>query len=641
MDITKIYIENFKGIGKRVELSFSPLMLLFGANSAGKSSIIHALHYIREIFCEYHLSPDHIKTGADVINLGGFPNFVHNQDLNNDIKIGLQISEKGIVYDFYEIRSAMYLYYDEAAANFGRSEFWRNIPIPPSIKDMIIFYPTLPSLNYILEKHWGFFKMDYGPSKAERKMTKHIDKTYSKHPNIGTWIELVIGYDFERKTTYTKELILKDSIGMICKFTLTTENKLKVELASQHPIYWYAWIDNRMSFCIFESLKVLKRYYKIEKNKWIFTANIPEEYSGNRNIIEILEYFFDKADHSCTNVYTWGENWQGDLKLLIPLEETERARWLMKKRSELFKNPQSSDYEEVDAEYKQYSDADTRLKHAVNALSLFHICCFRILTHKIFHDFRYIGPVREKPDRNYIAPNYISNSRWANGLAGWDMICLADKSFVNKINQKLKTLEAGYQLTVKDTFLIPEEKLQLFVSAKSFNKIKDELSKLNIKKTIRIVPTDYKKKRKTGNNELLLTPNDVGEGVSQVLPILAANLDDSKCILIIEQPELHLHPKQQAGLGDIIIEGIRSGKKLLIETHSEHLILRILRRIRESSKSKKSIIRPTDLSVIYVERKNGQVEIFDMEIDDKGEFITPWPDNFFEQDFIERFGRDA
>ena len=94
-------------------------------------------------------------------------------------------------------------------------------------------------------------------------------------------------------------------------------------------------------------------------------------------------------------------------------------------------------------------------------------------------------------------------------------------------------------------------------------------------------------------------------------------------------------------MGDILIEGIKSGKTLVIETHSEHLILRLLRRIRESSGSKSPTLRADDLAVIYVERKRGQVEVFEMEVDDKGEFLTPWPDTFFEQDFIERFGNDA
>jgi len=136
-------------------------------------------------------------------------------------------------------------------------------------------------------------------------------------------------------------------------------------------------------------------------------------------------------------------------------------------------------------------------------------------------------------------------------------------------------------------------------------------------------------------------PQDVGEGVTQVFPIIVACLQEKKGMLILEQPELHLHPRQQAGLGDVLVEAKKLGKRLFIETHSEHLILRLLRRIRESSDMQNAVLTATDLSVIYVEQKDGEIELYNMEVDDKGEFLIPWPDTFFEQDFIERFGKDA
>ncbi|MGV2336848.1 MAG UNVERIFIED_CONTAM: AAA family ATPase [Planctomycetaceae bacterium] len=56
--ITSITIENFKGIRDRVKLEFPPITLLFGANSAGKSTILHALHYAREVFERHNLDVD-------------------------------------------------------------------------------------------------------------------------------------------------------------------------------------------------------------------------------------------------------------------------------------------------------------------------------------------------------------------------------------------------------------------------------------------------------------------------------------------------------------------------------------------------------------------------------------------------------
>lgn len=78
---------------------------------------------------------------------------------------------------------------------------------------------------------------------------------------------------------------------------------------------------------------------------------------------------------------------------------------------------------------------------------------------------------------------------------------------------------------------------------------------------------------------------DVGVGTSQVLPIILEAFAQENKLIAIEQPELHLHPALQTKLGDVFIESALGENKntFLLETHSEHLILRILRRIREST----------------------------------------------------------
>lgn len=97
--------------------------------------------------------------------------------------------------------------------------------------------------------------------------------------------------------------------------------------------------------------------------------------------------------------------------------------------------------------------------------------------------------------------------------------------------------------------------------------------------------------------------------------------DPLRCgILAIEQPELHVHPAIQVGLGDLFIEAVqtREGwvgtrKTLLIETHSEHIMLRLLRRIRETTEKELPPgvvgLSANDLSVIYVESADGVVRL--------------------------------
>src|SRR5438270_3595608 len=79
--ITAIQIENFKGIRDPVRIELKPITLLFGPNSAGKSTILHALHYAREVFERRNLDADQTAAGGKFIDLGGFRNLVHGHDL--------------------------------------------------------------------------------------------------------------------------------------------------------------------------------------------------------------------------------------------------------------------------------------------------------------------------------------------------------------------------------------------------------------------------------------------------------------------------------------------------------------------------------------------------------------------------------
>ncbi|MCL4205069.1 MAG: AAA family ATPase [Pirellulaceae bacterium] len=80
--ITGISIENFKGIREPVKLDFRPITLHFGANSSGKSTVLHALHYAREVFERHNLDADQTIAGGKYIDLGEFRRLVHREDDN-------------------------------------------------------------------------------------------------------------------------------------------------------------------------------------------------------------------------------------------------------------------------------------------------------------------------------------------------------------------------------------------------------------------------------------------------------------------------------------------------------------------------------------------------------------------------------
>ncbi len=131
----------------------------------------------------------------------------------------------------------------------------------------------------------------------------------------------------------------------------------------------------------------------------------------------------------------------------------------------------------------------------------------------------------------------------------------------------------------------------------------------------------------------------LGSGIGVIVPVVVALSTTDTELLSIEEPESHVHPRLQAELGDIVITSASGKKKrtLLIETHSEHLILRILRRIRESSDKdfsgwseelKKACpdgLSPDDVSVLYIQAG----KVIELPVTADGDFSKPWPGGFF------------
>ncbi|MDQ2752945.1 MAG: DUF3696 domain-containing protein, partial [Bacteroidota bacterium] len=119
----------------------------------------------------------------------------------------------------------------------------------------------------------------------------------------------------------------------------------------------------------------------------------------------------------------------------------------------------------------------------------------------------------------------------------------------------------------------------------------------------------------------------VGVGVSQVLPILVMGLLAPKnTLLIVEQPELHLHPKVQARLGDFFVGLSKCHKQCLIETHSENIVSQLRYHIVESGGQENS-----DCIIYFVEQdEKGAAKFEPIEISPNGNILN-WPDGFFDE----------
>ncbi|MEY8252204.1 MAG: DUF3696 domain-containing protein, partial [Colwellia sp.] len=120
-------------------------------------------------------------------------------------------------------------------------------------------------------------------------------------------------------------------------------------------------------------------------------------------------------------------------------------------------------------------------------------------------------------------------------------------------------------------------------------------------------------------------------GISQVFPVIVLSCIKEHGLAAIEQPELHIHPKLQVELADLFIDAVkRSNSMFLLETHSEHLLLRFLRRIRENH-GDSSKFNKDSLAVIYANSGLNGSEYSNLVITEDGDFLEGWPDGFFDE----------
>jgi predicted ATPase len=161
------------------------------------------------------------------------------------------------------------------------------------------------------------------------------------------------------------------------------------------------------------------------------------------------------------------------------------------------------------------------------------------------------------------------------------------------------------------------------------DQVTDWLADLGLLKSMTIEPIapnreDYEVRiKQTAESAEVLLP-DVGFGVSQVLPVLVqCAYAEAGSILLFEEPEMHLHPSAQSALADVLMEAAtQRSLQIIVESHSEHLLRRIQRRIAEE----KFFAR--DASLYFCEMDNGASKATRLVLTEEG-FIKNWPSDFF------------
>lgn len=230
-----------------------------------------------------------------------------------------------------------------------------------------------------------------------------------------------------------------------------------------------------------------------------------------------------------------------------------------------------------------------------------------------FATYRYIGPLREEPSRRYIYEDEVIEI----GLKGENAayICLTD-----------------YDKKIGDCYLFDDDN-NSFYKAPATIKLGEALT--NWLETMSIngfVPEPsneivYLNLKSASSKNTLVNIADVGFGVSQVLPILLEGLRMPKGhTLVLEQPEIHLHPKLQMQMADYLISLALSKKRVIVETHSDHIVNRLVRRIVEDTQYNYNEL----ISIYFITPTSKGSKCEKVNIDpEKG--IINWPEEFFDQ----------
>jgi hypothetical protein len=146
-------------------------------------------------------------------------------------------------------------------------------------------------------------------------------------------------------------------------------------------------------------------------------------------------------------------------------------------------------------------------------------------------------------------------------------------------------------------------------------------------------------RRDSESPETLIT--DVGFGISQILPVLVLlYYAPEGSTVLLEQPEIHLHPAVQSALADLIISVVKSRNiQVVLESHSEHLLQRLLRRISEGSQSAYPEIDAEDVKLYFCDTSDGTSKLDKLRVNLFGG-IENWPEDFFGDQFGDIAARD-
>lgn len=563
MRLSRIEIENFKGVGAKQVIELRPITLLFGPNSAGKSTILQALHYVREILERKNPDPDQTIAGG-LIDLGGFKNLIHNHDLSKSMKIKM-------VIDLSEDQGS-----ERLPINNGNSLD------DPEFENLRI--------RYIIGENTDL---------KEYAVVQEIGVSFEVQ-----WSDLI-------NAPYVSNLIIDMDGGNIATIKSPPQpgQAQLTEFNFQHPL--------------------LQEY--VDTDDGVYQEPDSSDLLGTKLGIEIWELSRDMARSA--ELKDVSEFRVAAASVIGALPDIDKP-WNLELR----------DPEPKKLELEGNTPRVRGLSALLDELMLGPLRIVR----DYLSEMTYIGPLRDIPARAFRPQVSPDEGRWAQGLAAWDLLYSDTKGkLLSEVNAWLSGedgLGTSYEIAKSEYLEIPVSSRidQLFkrgISEDDLGELQEEFQKLGSRTEIVL---------RDGMKGIDVAPSDVGVGISQMIPVIVACLRDKDGILAIEQPELHVHPAIQVGVGDLFIHSVMPGeqsfgpgKTLLVETHSEHIMLRLLRRVRETTGGGLPpgaiAVKPNDLSVIYVENTPVEIRFRQLRVDNDGDFTDRWPNGFFAERAEELF----
>jgi hypothetical protein len=590
--LLSLEMENFQSITSPVRLDFSPITLLYGPNSAGKSSVFDAIELLQLIF-----SPQ--QTSQDILN-DLVTKWTHKPtDLKEDdittLKLAIEISPspRDTIHDNYNGSS-----FSPEALNRTYQSIGSGENLSELFGDQKIRFEYQARVG----KNYGSGSLERLSISASLRYELEDDDFYERQVKIlEVKVPTTLGYD-EIEPPYLNVYLYLDDFNRDWAENFDSISKSDFLNLEKDEGYWFdksgKVVDKEFCYGRFSPM-----------SSSVYHADGILRFDDDIKYAQFREAYVDYLSY-------FGGLLSTLLEEAFPLVKADRS--IPSPENTLVLNEgvdlENLSDDALDKRYhskfsiKNYSIPKMLIAKFKNQEVFFKELAYWSHFHKTYLALK-DSIYSDEPDPQFGIRQHISPKATE----------LTQFRRVNKYLSDYLFIEKGYRIDSESEYLIPTEMLE--------DLSQDFIVRCPALTRIYLVDTAGRK----------LEIQDVGSGIAFVLPILVS-ISQHK-ISLIQQPELHLHPALQASLAEVFIDRLNENNKddfwqSIIETHSEHLLLRVLRRIRETNQGKSSdtILTPDDVAVYYFNPlPEGGTELRKMLITPLGDFYNTWPRGFFDE----------